>query len=207
MSCKDCERNSHMWDIVINEQRYTPKPGHFVLDLGMLYGHFTFYCASRGAFVKGYEPIPPIFQGMQGLLKKEPWRDNVNAVNKAVWSDEGWRGMNYNSENTRSSSLVTAGSYSVQTETLRTAMKDVSWDCVKVDIEGSEFEVFAKVEQDLLDRINYLTMEIHNDVLTKGQHDALIARLKAGFPTVVLEEQYTYGNGLGVYNKAFCLRS
>lgn len=205
MPCKDCDRNQHMWDVVVNEHQYVPKPGDMVLDLGMWHGHFTIYCASRGAFVKGYEPIPEVFSEFEQYLKKESFVDSVNPVNKAVWSSDGKVAFNIDQRNERSSA-VGGGNLIVPCESLAAAMEDVAWECVKVDIEGAEHEVFTKCDATLFERIGFLTMEIHNDVLTQEQHDELVSRIVKGFGKTKLVEQYAHGKPLGRICKVFAWR-
>lgn len=43
------------------------------------------------------------------------------------------------------------------------------WSCVKMDIEGAEYEVLRTTSTHDLRRIKFLTMELHNDILTRDQ--------------------------------------
>src|SRR5262252_769337 len=181
MTCPDCERNRHMFDIVVNEQRYTPKFGDRVLDLGAWYGHFTFYCASRGTIVKAYEPLPEVFADFAHNLSKQPWAQNVTAINKAISSHDHRREL-FVDPNDRASSFFRPGRpIIVDVETLSEALEDKTWQCVKVDIEGAEYELLMHASGEELNRISYLTVELHNDVLMEEQHDALIRRMSAVF--------------------------
>jgi len=194
-----------MFDIVVDEQRYTPRLYHRVLDLGAWYGHFTFYCASRGAMVKAYEPMPDVFAEFAHDLSKHGWSEQVKAINRAI-SHTGVKRSMFVPENSRSASFFRLGEIilpDVETETLGAALGGHIWDCVKVDIEGAEYEVFTRATDWELDRIRYLTMELHNDVLSQEEHDELISRLNY-FRNVDKVPEERNGQPTGRIAKIFC---
>lgn len=196
----------HMWDIIVNEQRYTPRVGELVLDLGAWQGHFTLYCASRGAFVKAYEPVPTSFHAMAEAVKKEPCGNRVRLINKAITDYCGARLIYLRHKHNQASSLSSLWGGEpllIETERLETALDDRLWDCVKVDIEGAEYEVFAGADLRLLKQIRYLTMELHNDILTKEEHDALLDNLRRGFPVVNAVDEMRDGAPTGRICKVF----
>lgn len=199
----------HMWDIIVNEQRYTPRAGDQVLDLGAWQGHFTLYCASRGARVRAYEPVPTSFDALEAAVAKEACRDNVTLVNKAVGESEGVRTLYLRQKYNQASSLsfrLGGVPLDIRTDSLETALAGQEWDCVKVDIEGAEYEVFAYAAPRLLAQIRYLTMELHNDVLTKYEHDELLDHLRRNFPEVEAVAEERNGQPTGKVCKLFCKR-
>lgn len=195
--------NYHMWDIILNENRYTPKPGDRVLDLGAWKGHFTMYCASRGAFVTAYEPVPDHYNAMMDRVKKEEWAGNITAVMAAVGNTNS-RGVIYVPEdNDRSASEFRNGQPNdCAVANISNVIESERWDCVKVDIEGAE-KYFIGID---LSHVKYLTMELHNDVLSKEEHDGLIETLEKNFRIVEKVEQYANGQPLGKICKVFCTR-
>ena len=72
---------------------------------------------------------------------------------------------------------------SVQTTTLPDVLKAMNWpriDLMKIDIEGSEYEVFASLDQDILAAIGVIFIECHH---LPGADPYLIAGrlVEAGF--------------------------
>jgi FkbM family methyltransferase len=179
-----------LWDVITNAHRYVPVPGHRVLDLGAHFGMFSLYCAARGANVVAYEPSPEAFTNLihSAAIARDIGLGSIEPINAAVWKERGVKEFNLSKRSTGENSLLErAGILSktmIPTFTLRDALRDWNWDCVKVDIEGAESETFLATTQQDLKLIRFLTMEIHNDLLTVAAVKTLIYLLELSFPKV-----------------------
>lgn len=181
-----------LWDVVTNAHRYIPTPGDRVLDLGAHFGVFSLYCASRGCNVVAYEPLPEAFRELQhsARVADEIGLGKIFPQDLAVWSGAQfvtlWKPADMPSAIGSvlpiPVSFINPSVWRVPAISLRTALGYADVDCVKVDIEGAEYEVFRAAEQQDLDRIKFLTLEIHNDLLPKERREELIAKLVAAFP-------------------------
>lgn len=183
-----------MWDIVCNAQRYSPRWGHKVLDLGAHFGMFSLFCASRGCDVTAIEPDPKTFLELMHSCEvaKEIGQGEITPIRAAVCGTAGERAFWRHPETSGSNSLIQKKGMLDQIPyltqiyvpaiTLKSALGETNWNCVKVDIEGSEYEAFITADSHDFAKINYLTMEIHNDILSLANRNELIERLKAEFP-------------------------
>lgn len=179
-----------LWDVITNAHRYVPKPGDGVLDLGAHFGMFSLYCAARGAAVVAYEPSAEAFSNLihSAAVASDIGLGSIEPVNAALWKNTGFEEFNLSDRSTGENSLLnregTSWKTSVPTVTLNLALHDLYWDCVKVDIEGAEYETFKAASKEDLEKIKFLTMEIHNDLLPVASVKELIALLENSFPKV-----------------------
>lgn len=180
---------SLLWDVVCNVHRYIPKPLHRVLDLGAHFGMFSLYCASRGCYVKAYEPNPEVFSELMHTAEvaKEIGLGRINPVRMAIWSAKGVGCVRKRSESSAANVVIPSEvsdpqQGQVACVCLREAMEGKYWHCVKVDVEGAEAEIFSSVEDEDFQRIGFLTIEIHNDLIPRYVRTMLQGKLKAHFP-------------------------
>jgi FkbM family methyltransferase len=179
-----------MWDVVCNAHRYTPRHGDRVLDFGAHYGLFSLFCAARGCHVKAYEPTPDTFTELihSAAVASDIGLGSIEPIRAAVWSDSGIKSLWLCPETSGSNSFM-RGKYegtfeTIQTVSLKQALDGLIWDCVKMDIEGAEHEVLTKAGTDDLELIRFLTVEIHNDILSFEQRAEVAQVLKQSFPVV-----------------------
>jgi FkbM family methyltransferase len=201
-----------MWDVIVNAVRYTPQPGDWVLDIGAHHGIFALYCAARGAHVRAYEPETENFRELerQRLIAESLGCPPMEIINSAVWSESGTRFLWINPENSGASCMVKSVGFGeridVRAVSIEEALQGRIWDCVKVDVEGAEWEIFARAKPEHLSRMKYLTMELHNHILTQERHDELIAKLKSGFTHAECIPECRNGQATGRISAAFCRR-
>jgi len=176
-----------LWDICTNAHRYQPMLDDNVLDLGAHFGIFSLYCASRGCHVKAYEPSPESIKELLHTVEvaKEIGLGEIRPVACAVWGNRG-EGFLRKREPSTTNAIFTRkecpDGIPTMCVTLRDAMEDKTWDCCKVDVEGSEGEIFLSASVEDLARIDFLTMEIHNDLLPLRTRQLLVTRLCENFP-------------------------
>ena len=178
-----------MWDCITNAHRYTPQPGDRVMDLGAHFGIFSLYCAARGAMVNAYEPQSAAFAELRHTVEvaREIGQGCISAFQYAVWSKfETMTLSKKRGESTATASLVrpegepTESVHALEFDCILSVQP--YWDCVKCDIEGAEHEILTTSKQ--LHRVNYLTVEIHNDILSSQQTREIYEVLRKSFPVV-----------------------
>jgi FkbM family methyltransferase len=201
---QDCEA---LWELAVNEHRYTPQVGERVLDIGASYGWFSLYCSTRGALVSAYEPDPDAFEHLveQVHVSQKCGGTAIVPYKAGVWSEEGQR-LLWRRENHIANSMLRPSDNSVlvRTVSLTQALAGKKWNCVKCDAEGAEGQIFLTAKREDFALIGYLTMELHSDVLTLDQNNALMNRLRREFPKVVDVPEVREGLPTGRTAKVFC---
>jgi FkbM family methyltransferase len=174
-------------------KRFQPFPGAKVMDLGANVGIYTAYCALHGAKVTAYEPDPSTFTILAEMVSNAGLQAIL--VNKAVWTGTE-RVPFYGHGDTSGGRLQRNGAFRVsgcghwdrteeegafvESVSFDDAVGDVDWDCIKMDIEGAEFEVLLNAAPETLRRIKFAFVEIHpwaNQIL----YDETMARLDKFF--------------------------
>ena len=177
-----------IYEIVVNNVcGYIPQAGAQVMDIGANFGVFTAYCALKGCNVVAYEPHPVALR----MLRETIQRNNitVEVVGKAIYTTAGTMpfcnhsGYEPNATWLWSNGTLMAGSSdTVETISLNEALAQKPvWDCVKMDIEGAEFDVLENVSLDMLKRVKFLSVEFHNNHASQERHAAISARLSQVF--------------------------
>ncbi len=122
------------------------KPNGTFLDLGAHVGSYTVAAAKQGWRVIALEPAPETFRYLnRNILFNR--LDNVEALNIAIWSHNGFAWL-YNSSNQEGdNSLINKtdwGKVQVRTSTLTNLLSGIAHiDIAKMDIEGAEIEVIV----------------------------------------------------------------
>jgi FkbM family methyltransferase len=175
-----------LWDVVTNAHRYQPKEGDWVLDLGAHFGMFALYCAARGASVVPIEPTPASFDELchTERVAREIGKGLLFPRNIAAWDEECFLVMRARPEtNASNSALRKEGDrYEVRALPLDQIIGPQHFDCIKCDIEGAELRVlkaFTKWKQ-----CKFLSIEIHNDILSKEEVAELKALLREHFADI-----------------------
>jgi FkbM family methyltransferase len=177
-----------MWDVITNVHRYIPRLGDKVLDLGAHFGMFSLYCAARGCLVTALEPTYTSFIELEGNARvaREIARGEINPQQVAVWDSDGMVLLSIDPTTTAANYVVGDRGEGVPVHAVSLAgllnMQD--WDCVKMDIEGAEHRVLMNTHPDKLQRIKFLTVEIHNNLLAREQCVELRQRLTSIYSQV-----------------------
>ncbi len=177
-----------LWDVVTNAHRYIPKAGDTVMDLGAHFGMFSLYCAARGCIVDAFEPSEVAYKELchTAEVAAEIGLGSINTFKTAIWNQRG-AGLLFKIGDTSAANSMTQGS-SNEVEKVHTCSLDDAlrmrdrWECVKMDIEGAE--LVALLDSDLLERIKFLTVEVHNNILPARECEALGIFLHNEFPKV-----------------------
>lgn len=185
-----------LWDVVTNAHRYTPRPGDTVLDLGAHFGMFSLFCAARGCEVAAYEPQGIPFHELKHTAEvaAEIGYGHIWPHREAVWST--YRTVNLVAKlggTSATASLIrTEGTLVdvVEAVPFDKLLNEHAWQCVKMDIEGAEWELLTKSK--LLGNIGFLTVEIHNDILGPEKCEEI---------RLILEKEFRHINRLPNKNK------
>lgn len=203
----DATSYGFMYDLICNEHRYAPANGHRVLDLGAHYGFFSLFCAARGATVVAYEPDPDNFERLENassLACDNKDFGKIEIHNTGVWVSEHRLPLHRDHHSGTSNIIGIGNSRNIEIQVIpfSDALSEYEWDCVKMDIEGAEFEILAQCAPQDLQRIKFLTLEMHPHLFAnpKPLYDAAIKNLEEIF---VVEKYAPYQD---CFCKIFCTR-
>ena len=197
-----------------NCYRYKPLIGDRVLDLGANIGIFTALCALNGCTVVAYEPNQAAFKVLQDTIQRNRLH-SVEARNKVVWVNSNYCKF-LSSVTPPTGDLQTWTSYNgaiddvgeemMPCDSFEEIMDDKYWDCVKMDIEGAEFEILMSTPDKSFHNISYLTIELHNGWADKRMHDCLIRRLQHNFTVTGVKDGDPRFAGEDRWISLFCKR-
>lgn len=177
-------------------ERFKPGPGKLVMDIGANAGIFSAFCAANGAKVVAYEPFLRPFAILKGMISACGLDAHITTLNKAVWRYSG--GVRYfgnvstldNVCPAFNGSLLTDGiqwtdddlkkALQVECVSFSDALGKEKWDCVKLDVEGAEFDIILATAPEVLRQIKFMYIEFHpwaNDLF----YDQTIQKLETLF--------------------------
>lgn len=146
--------------------RFKPLPGAEVMDLGANAGIFSIFCALHGAYVTAVEPHPYYVSRFNGF--KLNFTPAIKLVDAAVAKENGLRGFvphatngGIQTDGVNWGDLDRERCFMARCVTLDELIGNAEWDCVKMDIEGAEFEVLLATYPNRLRRIKFMYIEFH----------------------------------------------
>jgi FkbM family methyltransferase len=169
-------------------ERFQPFHGAGVLDIGANQGAFSVYCAFKGAHVVAYEPDPQMFQSLVALSAQDIFRGSLTPIQMAIWKQTGqvefanhvtqdFDSLRYNGsmevEELRWTEAERRNITFVQAKTFAEALDGAQWDCVKLDIEGAEYEVILSTAVSDLQKIKFMYLELHPWVKVEKYRETL----------------------------------
>jgi FkbM family methyltransferase len=174
------------WEVFINGD-YEKEPlcvvekGDVVLDIGANKGFFTLNSLQKGASkVYSVEPVNHSYEQIKKLLTDFP---NVNPINKAIGETNGTISMFIDSDASATNCVTTYGDMfgresnkvDVESININTLIEQIDSriNYMKVDCEGSEFELFKTITEQNLKNINKLVIETHGDEIDTFVHKTL----------------------------------
>ncbi|MFH0737104.1 MAG: FkbM family methyltransferase [Candidatus Micrarchaeota archaeon] len=162
-------------DVWFNEV-YTPKgfeirPTDIVVDIGGHIGSFSVFAAKKAeeGRVFSFEPVPGNFEMLKRNLGYNRL-DNVSASPKAVSGRSGKKTMYLTSHDTFSHSSIESlvpdmnGKIEADAISLEDIFKENKLDKIdflKIDCEGSEYEILSRTPLSVFKKIHKISMEYH----------------------------------------------
>jgi FkbM family methyltransferase len=185
---KDINDNSYstFWEIFINkdyekEDMCVVEPNDVVLDIGANYGFFTLYSLNKGASkVYSVEPFTTAYNHIKTLSDVY---SNITPINKAISEHDGNVKMYINQETSAINCVTNYGEYfgrtsdeiTVESISINNLLSEINEtiDFLKVDCEGSEFELFKTISVENLKKIKKMVIESHGEEITNFVGDML----------------------------------
>jgi FkbM family methyltransferase len=149
---------------------WIPQRGHVVVDLGANAGLFTVLCAKRGARVIAVEAQGALCQLIEAHLRINNCREVVSMIQGLIKPEVGCFVELTDLERER---LLGAETRVTTIEHVLELAQGQRIDLLKVDIEGSEFALFAG-DLSWLRQVDKITMEVHPEY---GSVETLVNRL------------------------------
>lgn len=171
------------------------EPTDVVLDIGANKGYFTIYAARQAQHVYSIEPVPRLVEfikyntSLNNLL-------NVSVFEQALWDRTGRENF-YISSNSGGHGMrpkpSTIGEITVETTTLEQFCRDNKIeriDFLKLDCEGSEYNIILTLSEAMLGRIGKIAMECHD--FLSFHHSQIRDFLQAKGFEVLAKKGYLY---------------
>ena len=160
------------WQLFIHESYAIPANCKTILDCGANAGIFSVWAAKKcpEAKITALEPFPSTFAELQVNLKQNNLENRVRAVPFGLAASEGTRLIRTagDSPDRRlvldSTGQALAGTITVNCISLAQCLDRhqlATVDLMKMDIEGSEWEVLLSTEPSVLRRIKHIQLEYH----------------------------------------------
>jgi len=181
--------------------------GAVIVDLGASIGTFSVYAGTiaRKTTIYAYEPLPGFFDLLQENLRLNRLDGTVRSINAAVAGAPGERDL-----------VVTGGKFyfptllrregEAGTRSIRvpcTTLPDIidahgltRIDLLKMDCEGSEYEILYAVSDSYLRRIAEIRLEYHNLDADQCNRQGMAAFLRAKDYEICLTKENTPTNGI-----------
>ena len=158
------------------------KENDIVLDIGANKGFFALHALQQGASkVYCIEPIDSSFNDIEKLSKIV---DNIIPIKKAVSETDGMVNMYYDVEHCATNCVTTYiekfskidNVVEVESININNLINDINdkIDFMKVDCEGSEYDLFNTISKDNLKNINRIAVETHGDDIDEFVHSKLL---------------------------------
>ena len=161
-----------LWDIYINrpytQHDFRIKKDDIVVDIGAHIGIFTTYAALHSKEVYAYEPVPSTFSYLVENVKLNKF-SNVFLYNYAVsdrhkklpiYMAKGSSGSHsaYKTE-TKTDEFIEVNVISLEDILSENKLKGV--DFLKLDCEGSEYDIIFGASSEVLARVKKMAIELH----------------------------------------------
>ncbi len=166
------------------------KKGDFVCDLGGWIGPTVLYAAAKGANVSTFEPDPTAYRYLTENIKLNRFK-KVKCYNSAVSTIDGVKKMApfFKSLGDSTTSLLNSGrenveSANVECLTWESACRKYDlpkFDFMKIDIEGSEFEVLPQMKSYLIKNKPVIYLSTHAPYLPEEEREMELKNLCSVF--------------------------
>lgn len=178
------------WQIFLRRVYRVHSSDRIIVDLGANVGLFTLYAARMAPEAKIFsvEPFPATFDRLRAMVREHHIESKVICLNRAVAGSTGTRVMPSANVPSQRRSVASAASHTAGTEVAATTLETIfnennlpHVDLLKVDIEGSEYEVLLSAPPTMLARIGRIAMEYHGDCAPYSKQQLFDHLSRAGF--------------------------
>ncbi|MBA7490716.1 hypothetical protein ES702_01259 [subsurface metagenome] len=150
-------------------ENFKIKKGDIVMDIGANVGTFSIYCKDAKK-IYAFEPVLENIKLLKGNLLKNSIT-NVEVIDKAVTSKKGFQKIYISGKNNAAHTLINSDVVeTIRTEIINTIpledfikenkIKEINF--LKLDCEGSEFEILYSLSEESFKKIDKISMEVHN---------------------------------------------
>jgi FkbM family methyltransferase len=170
-----------------------------VVEIGAHKGYFTLMAGKLASRVLAFEPDAENHAYLSANVALNMLGDRITVLNQAVSAEEGPKTF---SVSTRTAARHTfyASAFSgagvpktVECTTLERLMRDHRIDRIgllKMDCEGSEYDILLNTDPSVFERIDAIALEMHESVSIAHKKEELIAHLeKAGYVADVYDHR------------------
>ncbi len=156
-----------------------------ILDLGGQNGYFSVFASKYARRIFTFEPIPENYRNILLNISLNGLENTVTVFNLAVLDEKKTINI-YLSENTGGHSIYAAKKkkqdfLEVETTTLPDIFQSnhiETCDLLKLDIEGSEYDILYNLPDAYFKKILNIRMEVHRKSREGGNYEALAAFLR-----------------------------
>jgi FkbM family methyltransferase len=159
-----------------------------IVDIGANVGYFSLFMSTTfpKANIYAFEPMPMNFALLQQYKNENP-NLNLTVVNQAVSKSIGTIILNYDANDSYSTAASIHENHDqkdtieVKTTTLESIIKTQNLekiDFLKLDCEGSEYDILYHCPLSILNNIQYLAIETHQGNAENENSESLIQFLK-----------------------------
>lgn len=138
-----------------------------VIDIGAHVGIFSIYAANKGARIYSFEPSEENFKLLKENVELNSLNDRIRAFNLAISNKRGKRILHLSSSSL-AHSLFDFGNDKKKEIVKSITLDDVfeiaglsSCDFLKIDAEGSEYEMLFSAKKETLEKIRKIVVEYH----------------------------------------------
>jgi len=195
-----------LWQIFFHRVYDVRPSDRVVIDAGANIGLFACYATRRSpaARVVCIEPFPATYERLRETIRANRLDDRVTCLNQALDSSEGTAAMTSAAEASQMYRLASgdrgAGSVTVRTLTLARLLEDLATDTIdllKMDIEGSEYNVLLTTPREILHRIRRINVEYHEPAAgASGSKLELIAHIEASGGRLIRDDGHARKYGM-----------
>lgn len=144
--------------------------GATIIDIGANIGAFSLFAAraAKRSTVYAFEPMPSLYRILERNIGANRLGSRIEATPQGVWSRTGRLALFLSATSTSSHSVYEGGRTGGAVDIDVVSLADVferrqitRCDLLKMDCEGSEYEILYKAPREVLGRIREIRLEYH----------------------------------------------